>query len=510
MAAIHAERASGDGCPDEDAVIDFIGGAMDAEGRARIERHIDVCGRCRSLFAALLTGESKGDGTHDTALGDAVTGVATGDEARRRDTLESDRALLSRRYRDVRRVGAGGMGVVYAAHDRELDREVAIKLRNGIGADRIGRARFLREVRVTAGLQHPSIVPVYELTCLDEERPYYTMKLIKGRTLAAAIAECATQGERLRLLDHFVDLCQALAYAHKRGIIHRDIKPANVMVGEFGETVVLDWGLAKRTHDDDALAGEDDADEAELTWALAERTRAGSLVGTPQYMSPEQARGELDAIDARSDTWSLGLVLYELLAGAPAFTGGSLGELLAKIQAGEVPSLRERCPELPRDLVAIVERALRVDPRERYADAGALADDVAAFRAGALVGAHSYTAAERLRRFLARHRHAVAIASIAALTLIIGGVAAISRVVDERDRAQSAEHAALRERQVATAQRELAERRQDEAIALLSDSLVRQAEGAAREGDTSAACLLAAEALSLGERADARGVLLGA
>lgn len=412
-------------------------------------------------------------------------------------------------------IGAGGVGRVLGAFDTHLHRPVALK--ELLTRDGAGTERFLREARVTATLQHPSIVPIYELAEGDDGAPYYTMKMVRGRTLADAIAGCETQAERLALLGHFEDLCQGLAYAHRRGVVHRDVKPANVMVGEFGETVVLDWGLAKIAGQGPGEDEDEDAAVGRITATDGLETVDGSVMGTPAYMSPEQARGEVEQVDARSDTWALGLVLYELLSGERALGSGNAIAVLARAQAGEVEPLATRAPDLPAELIAIVDRALRRAPDQRYPDAGALAADIVAFRTGALVGAHSYGFIERVRRFVARYRHAVAVAGVAAVVMTVGGASALVQIIEERDRARAAKREAERERGAAQSraveaqrQRELAEQRREQAVDRLADSLVVQARLAWADGRPSRAWLLAAEALSLGERADARGLVLGA
>lgn len=224
------------------------------------------------------------------------------------------------RYKHISEHARGGMGRVLLVHDHHLNREVALKellpaTGNGKTPDapspvRVSvpfMARFLQEAQITGQLEHPSIVPVYELGHRMDGTLYYTMKLVRGRTLSKAIKEAPAFNDRLKLIPHFLDLCQAIAYAHSRGIIHRDLKPANVMVGDFGETVVLDWGLAKAKNKLDVHAD----GLAETIRALnvaggpveMAKTSYGQAMGTPAYMPPEQARGDIHAIDERSDVY---------------------------------------------------------------------------------------------------------------------------------------------------------------------------------------------------------------
>ena len=213
------------------------------------------------------------------------------------------------RYEPGAEVGIGGMGRVYAAHDRRLRRQVAVKeVRLEVTGD--AAARLAQEAWITAQLDHTGVVPVYDAGLTAEGRLFYVMRLVRGQSLADAIAQAQTDLDRRKLLRHFLAACQAVAYAHSVGIIHRDLKPSNVLVGGFGETQVMDWGLARPIQRD---AGQGWA--AVVPAAHVAQTQQGMAVGTPRYMSPEQASG--GGVDPRSDVWSLGVVLYEILAGVP-------------------------------------------------------------------------------------------------------------------------------------------------------------------------------------------------
>lgn len=343
------------------------------------------------------------------------------------------------RYKGESEYARGGMGRVLLVHDGHLGRDIAMKelLPNishsgetlSVEAPSPVRmsvpliARFLQEARITGQLEHPSIVPVYELGHRKDGRLYYTMKLVRGRTLARAIRQAEDLTGRLALLTHVADLCQAVAYAHSRGVLHRDIKPSNVMVGEFGETVVLDWGLAKARNRPDvheegfaeALKALNVGGDAELS-----KTSYGQIVGTPAYMPPEQARGDLDRVDERSDVYSLGAVLYELLTGATPHVGASKLEILLHVLERPIRAIEDIAPDAPPELVAICNRALQKDPAQRYPSAKELAEDVRRFQSGAVVRAYDYSLRQQMLRFYQRNRSTVRTAAVALLVLFAG------------------------------------------------------------------------------------------
>jgi serine/threonine protein kinase/WD40 repeat protein len=384
------------------------------------------------------------------------------------------------RYSEVGEYGRGGMGRVLLVQDEHLGRDIAMKellpdenastIDNRPSPVRMSAplmARFLQEARITGQLEHPGIVPVYELGYRQDGTLYYTMKLVRGKTLSEAIKERKTLRDRLGLLSHFADLCNAIAYSHSRGVIHRDLKPANVMVGEFGETVVLDWGLAKTmgkadVHADGmaetlhAMKLEDDSQAA--------KTQYGQALGTPVYMPPEQAKGQLDQVDERSDVYSLGAVLYEILTADVPFTGKSVGEILDKVVNNDIVPVAQHEPNVPPELAAICQRALHKNPQHRYTTAKDLADEIERFQSGAIVQAHEYTFMEHLRRFVNRHKPIVATTAIATFALITLATGAFLRIAQEkgeavsaRDRAETAEEQAVNQRDEAERQRMNAE-----------------------------------------------------
>jgi serine/threonine-protein kinase len=317
--------------------------------------------------------------------------------------------------RDAAEIGRGGIGRVLLAFDRHLRREVALKeLRNTAASER-QLTRFLREARVTGQLEHPGVVPVHELGHRPDGTLYYAMRLVRGRTLRDALDDCADLEARLRLLPHFVDLCQTIAYAHSRGVIHRDIKPDNVMIGEFGETVVLDWGLARPLQAAPAAPAMESSGSAPIFEGTAGGTDAGltvagSFLGTPSYVSPEQALGDPAALDGCADIWSLGAVLHELLTGRPPFTDDTLQGLLVRVLADPVRPPHLVDPEIPADLSSICVKALERNRAVRYRSAREVAEEIEAFRSGRRVRAHEYTPWEHLVRFAVQKKGLLAAA----------------------------------------------------------------------------------------------------
>nr|HEX4318340.1 serine/threonine-protein kinase [Kofleriaceae bacterium] len=326
----------------------------------------------------------------------------------------------------------GGMGRVMRARDRRLGRDVAIKEVIGPGM----RARFEREVMITAQLQHPAIIPVYEAGEWPNGSAFYTMRLVSGGTLGDAIAKTTTLEQRIALLPHVVALTDALAYAHSKRIVHRDLKPGNVLVGEFGETVVIDWGLAK---DLGTKAGDGTSlpPLAATGGSDGGLTIAGSVMGTPGFMSPEQAEGS--DVDERADVFALGAILYNLLAGHPPYLDEPVASAHALIElARERPPtpLAKLAPHAPRDLVVIVERAMARERGGRYRTAKELADELNRFSAGQLLRGRDYTTRELIARWLRRHRAAVTVAAVATAVVVIGGALSVREIASDRDEAR--------------------------------------------------------------------------
>jgi len=303
------------------------------------------------------------------------------------------------RYQIINEHGRGGLGRVSRAHDRNLGRDVAVK--ELISRGPVSEVRFLREALITARLEHPGIVPIYETGRRLDGTPFYAMKLVAGRSLRQLLAERTTVDARIALLHHVIAVADAMAYAHGRKIIHRDLKPANVIVGDFGETIVIDWGLAKDLSAGDEATG---ADGEHGPRRDADLTATGGVLGTPAYMAPEQERGE--PVDQRADVFAIGAMIWELCS-------------TYKVPPSDTQQRHRllRRAGIDDDLVAIIDKALDADPRRRYPDAGALAADLNAFKSGARITARNYSPFAMLAHWVQRHR-LLAAAALAVIVLL--------------------------------------------------------------------------------------------
>jgi WD40 repeat protein len=354
------------------------------------------------------------------------------------------------RYELQAEIARGGMGRVVEATDHVLGRVVAFK--EALSTDRDTLRRFLRETRITARLEHPSIVPVHDAGESRNGAPFYVMRKVSGRPLERLVAQAETLGQRLALIPHIVDSAQAIAHAHERGIVHRDIKPSNILVGDLGETVVIDWGLAK-------VIGE--ADEPLVHKPLVDlsdslKTRAGIVYGTPGFMAPEQLRGA--PVNEQADVYALGATLYHLLSRTPPHHAKTADEMMKAAVAAAPTPIRALVDGVPPDLATIVDKALAHDPAQRYQDARALAMDLQRFLTGQLVASHHYSPREKVVRFVKQNRGL----SAAVAALLVIGSFAILRIIIERNRADHAAAVAVEERAKAEAERETAIQRTEE------------------------------------------------
>ena len=358
-------------------------------------------------------------------------------------------SLTGDRYSRTHMHAQGGIGQVWLARDGDLGREVALKeLRPEQGSNLNALSRFVEEARITGQLEHPGIVPIYELaTHPANGKPFYTMRFIRGRTLSEAIRDyharkAAGQAgplELATLLSAFVALCNTAGYAHSRGVVHRDLKGQNVVLGDFGEVMLLDWGIAKLV---DRPASTDVAPTVEGPVTLDDHGAAhdatldGQVIGTPSYMAPEQADGRVDAIDARTDVYGLGAILYEILAGRPPYEGTSTRDVLRKVLEAEPLPPRQFVPSTPKPLEAACLRAMAKRPDDRYPSALALAEDVRRWLADEPVSAYPEPWPTRVGRWARRYRTEVA-AAAALLVLAVAGLAASTVLVGhERDEAR--------------------------------------------------------------------------
>jgi serine/threonine protein kinase len=354
-----------------------------------------------------------------------VTGLSDAAVSRLR-TLGRWPEFESGRYSVTEEIGRGGMGTVYLAIDEELGREVAVKIPNALASAELER-RLRTEARVLATLEHPGIVPIHDLGRLADGRLFYVMKRVRGRTLRDHLRDVVDASERLRLFER---ICEPVAFAHAQGFIHRDLTPGNVMVGSYGEVMVMDWGVATTVvgrqsavvgrqsavvdhqsavvsqksavvsqespvvSQESSVANRQSSVASRQSPIVTRETGPGVVVGTVGFMAPEQARGGGDAVDRRADVYGLGAILFLLLTNSEPSPESNLQERL-------------RHCKVARPLAAICARALEKDPGRRYQTVAELSSDVAAYRGGRAVGAYRETAFERTARFVRTHRTAI-------------------------------------------------------------------------------------------------------
>jgi serine/threonine-protein kinase len=418
-------------------------GDLDPDQRAGVEAMVGLHLRkhggdaARSL-AAIPAGRSTRESLAalgDPAIEQTLTQLASGSDgdADRTASYAVGTATSDRqRFRVLRPHARGGLGAVFVALDAELNREVALKqILDQHADDPMSRQRFLIEAEITGGLEHPGIVPVYGLGAYADGRPYYAMRFIRGDSLKEAI-EHFHADESLRrdpgrrslelrkLLRRFVDVCNAIEYAHSRGVLHRDIKPSNIILGRHGETHVVDWGLAKAIGRHEAGMELAEPTLIPSSASGSAETLPGSALGTPAYMSPEQALGDLERLSPRSDVYGLGATLYCLLTGQPPFEGDDVGALLRAVQQGDVAPPRSVDRAIDPALEAVCLKAMALHPSARYGSPRALAEDIERWMADEPVSALREPWPRRAGRWLRRHRVWLAAGAATALATVVG------------------------------------------------------------------------------------------
>jgi serine/threonine protein kinase/WD40 repeat protein len=418
-------------------------------------------------------------------------------------TMLPEEFLRDKKYAIGGVVAQGGMGAILDAREATTERTVAMKVMLD-GSSPEDLTRFVSEAKVTAQLEHPNIVPVHELGVDENDQVFYTMKFVRGVTLKKVLEEMAAGTKETiakyplgTLLTIFQKVCDAVAFAHSKGVIHRDLKPENVMIGDFGEVLLMDWGLAKVLGVGAPAYGIDgampssalptsDGDHRrvqEPSSLSSSATMAGSIMGTPQYMAPEQARGEVETMDARADIYALGAILYHLLALRPSVTGGDAMAIVEKVAAGEVETLGNGGGRSPDSLAAVVRTAMAFEKEKRYASVAALQADITAYQNGFATSAEKAGLVKQLTLLIKRHKGAFATAAAAWAIITALGVWFVINL-------RASERATARQAKIAKAEAARATQAEGEAVARgeaarrsLAKSSLNLAEAAQREGN---------------------------
>ena len=387
--------------------------------------------------------------------------------------LLPEELLQNRKYVVGREVAKGGMGSILSAEESAIRREVAMKVIRRPGESDL--LRFVEEAQITGQLEHPNIVPVHELGVDENDRLFYTMKMVRGITLkkvlellAQGVAATSQKYPLPVLLTIFQKVCDGIAFAHAKGVIHRDLKPENFMLGGYGEVLVMDWGLAKvinsRAKGDATMTAVKSGVRSARDDGNIEATMEGTIMGTPQYMSPEQARGEVETLDERSDIYSLGAILYQILCLRPHVAGKKAMEIVEKVARGETLPLSPKFPHrpIPDSLAAVVHKAMAFDAAHRYASVHELQEDIAAYQGGYATSAEHATAWKQFHLLVARNRK-VALTAAAALALVVLVSAGFTlRVISARNQAEAQQKRAV-----------LGEKRAEQTLATANRTLLR-------------------------------------
>jgi eukaryotic-like serine/threonine-protein kinase len=432
-----------------------------------------LCPRCLLHHGLMIDDvESFDDLTHATSAGSSgiandLAGARNGfPQVSLRDTQTSNDLPISRltasvppdspgasgRYQLFGEIARGGMGAIFKGRDPELGRDLAVKvlLEQHRDDPQLVR-RFIEEARIGGQLQHPGIVPVHELGAFADQRPYFTMKLVMGRTLAALLAARGNPEEdRARFLGIFEQVCQTMSYAHARGVIHRDLKPGNVMVGSFGEVQVMDWGLAKVLRADASPDGPDperpthNGVESGRDGSAADASRVGSVLGTPAYMAPEQARGETVWLDERVDVFGLGAILCEILTGQPPYVEWTAGEICQLAAGADLSGAWRRLDASGADseLVAMTRRCLSPLPRDRPRDASEVVSHLSVYLSGVekrLKQAELASVEALAKAFQERTRRRLVVGLATAIVLLIATLAGAGSLAAWNRQRRSAE-----------------------------------------------------------------------
>ncbi|TWT76153.1 Serine/threonine-protein kinase PknD [Posidoniimonas polymericola] len=404
--------------PSRDLLVELVDRWADAHEQGDELKPEELCHDCPELLPQL---------EQQIAMLRAMDARLAGQTTNRSSDAPYDSLAAQTELDELTLLAKGGLGIVYSAEDQRLGRRVAVKfLQQEHFHDELSRRQFLLEAEVTSRLEHPGVAPVYCVGEVDEGRPFYAMRLIDGQTLDQAIDDFHSahpsgvydeQGSELRtLLQRFITVCRTIAYAHNRGILHRDIKPSNVMLGRYGETLVVDWGLAM------AVGREDEfklADERTLMpQVTSDSSSSDSMAGTPAYMSPEQISGAAE-LQPASDIYSLGATLYRLLTDHSPIETADISELRQRAIRGEFPRPRVHAPALSKPLEAICLKALATDPGDRYRTALRLAEDLEHHLADEPVSAYQESFSYVAARWVKRHLRVVQTAAAALLSLLL-------------------------------------------------------------------------------------------